>query len=53
MKQLLSFVIPCYHSELTLKEVVADIFRTVEKDGRYDCEVVLVNDNPPDASMPP
>ena len=50
MKQLLSFVIPCYHSELTLKEVVADIFRTVEKDGRYDCEVVLVNDNPPDAT---
>ena len=30
MKQLLSFVIPSYHSELTRKEVVAVIFRTVE-----------------------
>ena len=48
MKQLLSFVIPCYHSQLTLKDVVADIFKTVEDDGRYDCEVILVNDNPPD-----
>ena len=50
MKQLLSFVIPCYHSEQTLPAVVEDIRATVEADGRYDYEVILVNDNPPDAT---
>lgn len=50
MKQLLSFVIPCYHSEQTLPAVVEDIRATVESDGRYDYEVILVNDNPPDAT---
>ena len=50
MKTLLSFVIPCYHSQETLAPVVEDIFKTVDADGRYDCEVVLVNDNPPDAA---
>ncbi len=50
MKQLISFVIPCYHSEVMLKDVVAEIVKTVENDGRYDCEVVLVNDNAPDAT---
>ena len=48
MKQLLSFVIPCYHSAETLPAVVEDIRRTVEADGRYDFEVILANDNPPD-----
>ena len=48
MKELLSFVIPCYHSQDTLAPVVRDIFKTVDADARYDCEVILVNDNPPD-----
>ena len=48
MKQLLSFVIPRYHSAETLPAVVEDIRRTVEADGRYDFEVILANDNPPD-----
>lgn len=48
MKELLSFVIPCYHSQESLRAVVQDILHTVEQDGRYDCEVILVNDNPPD-----
>ncbi len=45
---LLSFVIPCYHSAETLPGVVAEIVRTVRADGRYDYEIILVNDNPPD-----
>ncbi len=45
---LLSFVIPCYHSAGTLPGVVAEIVRTVTADGRYDYEIILVNDNPPD-----
>ena len=48
MKQLLSFVIPYYHSAETPPAVVEDIRRTVEADGRYDFEVILANDNPPD-----
>ena len=48
MKELVSFVIPCYHSELTIRSVVEDIIKTMSDDGRYDCEIVLVNDNPPD-----
>ena len=47
MKQLISFVIPCYHSAQTITPVVEEIERVVEEDGRYRCEVVLVNDNPP------
>ena len=50
MKPLLSFVIPCYHSEKTIGKVVAEIDAVVEADGRYEYEVVLVNDNPPDAT---
>ena len=45
---LLSYVIPCYHSAETIRAVVEDIFRTVDGDGRFTCEVILVNDNPPD-----
>lgn len=50
MRRMLSFVIPCYHSEETLGSVVDDIIATVEADGRYDFEIILVNDNPPDAT---
>lgn len=50
MRQTLSFVIPCYHSEATLAGVVEGLVSTVEADGRYGFEVILVNDNPPDAT---
>lgn len=49
-RMLLSFVVPCYHSQETLPKIVDEIFDVVKADGRYDCEVVLVNDNPPDAT---
>lgn len=44
----ISFVIPCYHSQQTIRQVVEDIRTTVIADGRYDYEIILVNDNPPD-----
>ncbi len=46
--QLLSFVIPCYHSAATLPAVARQIRQTVLTDGRYDYEILLVNDNPAD-----
>lgn len=46
----LSFVIPCYRSSQTIGDVVARIESTVEKDGRYDYEVVCVNDYSPDGT---
>ena len=50
MKQRVSYVIPCYHSEQTIGAVVEDIIRVVDEDGRFDLEIVLINDNPPDAT---
>lgn len=47
MKKI-SFVIPCYHSQQTIRQVAEDIRATVTADGRYDYEIILVNDNPPD-----
>ena len=47
MKKL-SFVIPCYGSENTIGTVVDEIVTTVEADGRYDYEIILVNDSSPD-----
>ena len=45
---LVSFVIPCYRSELTLPAVVEEIKATMEGLKQYTYEVVLVNDCSPD-----
>lgn len=42
--KLLSFVIPCYQSEETIEHVIGEIIDTVKKDGRYDYEIICVND---------
>lgn len=42
--ETLSFVIPCYCSENSIQQVVSDIVATVESDGRYDYEIICVND---------
>lgn len=51
-KKLVSFVIPCYRSELTLPKVVEEIGETMkalQEEGRaYDYEIILVNDCSPD-----
>lgn len=40
----ISFVIPCYHSSLTLHSVVAEIGAVMSHRPEYDYEIVLVND---------
>ena len=44
----LSFVIPCYRSEKTIRKVVDEIITTVEKINIQDYEIVLTNDCSPD-----
>ncbi len=43
-----SFVIPCYRSEKTLPGVVAEIEETMNNLGKYEYDIVLVNDCSPD-----
>lgn len=50
VSQRLSFVIPCYYSEKTIAAVVERIIGTVEKDGRYDYEIICVNDGSKDGT---
>ncbi len=49
--ELLSFVIPCYRSEKTIAGVVEQIIQTVRNDGRYDYEIICVNDASPDGTL--
>ena len=45
---LVSFVIPCYRSEITLPKVVEEINETMKGLISYSYEIVLVNDSSPD-----
>ncbi len=45
---LLSFVIPCYRSELTIEKVYNEIVETVAERPQYDYEIIAVNDCSPD-----
>lgn len=47
----LSFVIPCYRSRDSVRGVLDRIAKTVEKDGRYDYEIICVNDYSPDDTL--
>ena len=48
-KKLLSFVIPCYRSELTIKSVYDEIIAAMkQKEEEYDYEIIAVNDCSPD-----
>ena len=46
--RLLSFVIPCYRSALTIEQVLDEIDRTVSERPEFDYEVIAVNDCSPD-----
>lgn len=46
--KLISFIIPCYRSELTLEKVVDEINETMSKMLDFDHEIILVNDCSPD-----
>ncbi len=45
---LLSFVIPCYRSELTIRSVTDEIKQIVAQRPDYDYEIICVNDCSPD-----
>ena len=47
----LSFVIPCYRSQDSVRGVLDKITETVKKDGRYDYEIICVNDYSPDNTL--
>ena len=47
----LSFVIPCYRSADSVGDVIDRIVATVKKDGRYDYEIICVNDYSPDNTL--
>jgi len=47
---LISIVIPCYYSELTIRNEVLLIFEEFAKNDGYDCEIVLVNDGSTDGT---
>ena len=46
-----SFVIPCYRSELTLEGVVAEVRSAMAGLGEYGYEIVLINDCSPDHTL--
>lgn len=49
MKTLLSFVIPCYRSEMTIEKVIDEIIDTVsQRSDSYDYEIICTNDCSPD-----
>lgn len=45
---LLSFVIPCYRSEKTVKSVIDEIMMVVGQKSKYEYEIIAVNDYSPD-----
>ena len=47
-KKKISFVIPCYRSENTLKGVIDEIDATMMTSAGYEHEIILVNDGSPD-----
>lgn len=50
-KNLLSFVIPCYRSEKTIRKVYEEIVQTVSERPEYDYEIIAVNDCSPDSVL--
>ena len=48
IKNLLSFVIPCYRSEETIEQVYHEIVDTVAQRTEYEYEIIAVNDCSPD-----
>lgn len=48
MGKTLSFVIPCYRSEDTIRVVIEEISAVMQKANNYDYEIITVNDCSPD-----
>lgn len=47
----ISFIIPCYRSEKTIRGVVEEIQSTMERIGKYEYEIILINDCSPDGTF--
>lgn len=47
----LSYVIPCYRSEKTIRMVIDEIKETMKRDPSFDYEIVAVNDCSPDGVL--
>jgi glycosyltransferase involved in cell wall biosynthesis len=45
---MISFVIPCYRSEQTIEAVISEVDNSMKELGRYQHEIILVNDASPD-----
>ena len=48
MSEVVSFVIPCYRSEHTIRSVVEELVENIKKNSIEDYEIILVNDCSPD-----
>ena len=48
VNKLISFVIPCYRSEKTIRKVYLEIVEVVKERKEYDYEIIAVNDCSPD-----
>lgn len=51
VKNLLSFVIPCYRSEKTIRKVYDEIVGVMGERPEYDYEIIAVNDCSPDGVL--
>lgn len=47
-QQKISFVIPCYHSELTINDVISEIQNKMAERTDFEYEIIAVNDCSPD-----
>lgn len=50
-KECISFVIPCYCSQYSIRTVVEEIVSEINKTDEFDYEIILVNDGSPDNTM--
>lgn len=51
MREKISVVIPCYCSSKTIENVIKRTEDTIKKDGRYDFEIICINDFSPDNTL--
>lgn len=50
-RECISFVIPCYRSQDSIRSVVEEIISEIGKVEEYDYEIILVNDGSPDHTV--
>lgn len=53
MKEKITFVIPCYNTTESIRDVISEISRSMEQLEGYTYEIILVNDGSPNAKTIP